>query len=87
MRKYRCASVEDQLDWLSAAGSSDADCWYEENRRAVLGGTWLLFRCNYLYLRDLRKSYVNGAATIVLITARELRFRRQRAARRERRSL
>ena len=59
--------MEDQLDWLSAAGSSDADCWYEENRRAVLGGTWLLFRGNYLYLRELRESYVSGAATIALI--------------------
>jgi tRNA (cmo5U34)-methyltransferase len=35
----RCASVEDQLTWLRAAGFADADCWYKENRMAVLSGT------------------------------------------------
>jgi tRNA (cmo5U34)-methyltransferase len=39
MREDRCASVEDQLDWLRAAGFADADCWYKENRFAVLAGT------------------------------------------------
>ena len=35
----RCASVEEQLTWLRAAGFADADCWYKENRMAVLSGT------------------------------------------------
>jgi len=35
----RCASVEDQLGWMRAAGFADADCWYKENRFAVLAGT------------------------------------------------
>jgi tRNA (cmo5U34)-methyltransferase len=32
----RCASVEDHLTWLRAAGFSDADCWFKDNRFAVL---------------------------------------------------
>jgi tRNA (cmo5U34)-methyltransferase len=39
MREDRCASLEDQLEWLRAAGFSDADCWYKENRFAVIAGT------------------------------------------------
>lgn len=39
MREDRCASVEDQLNWLREAGFSDADCWYKENRFAVFAGT------------------------------------------------
>ena len=35
----RCASVEDQLDWMRHAGFSDADCWFKDNRFAVLAGT------------------------------------------------
>jgi tRNA (cmo5U34)-methyltransferase len=35
----RCASVEDQLDWMRAAGFTDADCWFKDNRFAVLAGT------------------------------------------------
>jgi tRNA (cmo5U34)-methyltransferase len=35
----RCASVEDQLDWMREAGFSDADCWFKDNRFAVLAGT------------------------------------------------
>ena len=35
----RCASVEDQLLWLRQAGFADADCWYKQNRFAVLAGT------------------------------------------------
>jgi tRNA (cmo5U34)-methyltransferase len=35
----RCASVEDQLRWMREAGFADADCWYKENRFAVLAGT------------------------------------------------
>jgi tRNA (cmo5U34)-methyltransferase len=27
------------LEWLRAAGFSDADCWYKENRFAVIAGT------------------------------------------------
>ncbi|MBW4037582.1 MAG: class I SAM-dependent methyltransferase [Acidobacteria bacterium] len=34
-----CASVEDQLDWMRAAGFLDADCWFKDNRFAVLAGT------------------------------------------------
>lgn len=37
----RCASVEDQLQWLRDAGFHDADCWYKENRLAVMAGTRL----------------------------------------------
>lgn len=35
----RSASVENQLQWMRAAGFTDADCWYKENRFAVLSGT------------------------------------------------
>jgi tRNA (cmo5U34)-methyltransferase len=35
----RCASVEDQLLWMREAGFSDADCWFKDNRFAVLAGT------------------------------------------------
>jgi tRNA (cmo5U34)-methyltransferase len=35
----RCASVADQLQWLREAGFPDADCWYKNNRFAVLAGT------------------------------------------------
>jgi tRNA (cmo5U34)-methyltransferase len=35
----RCASVEDQLDWMREAGFADADCWFKDNRFAVLSGT------------------------------------------------
>ena len=35
----RCASIEDQLQWLREAGFPDADCWYKDNRFAVLAGT------------------------------------------------
>jgi tRNA (cmo5U34)-methyltransferase len=35
----RCASVEDQLAWMRAAGFADADCWFKDNRFAVLAGT------------------------------------------------
>jgi len=37
----RCASVDDQLAWLRAAGFADADCWFKDNRFAVLAGTRL----------------------------------------------
>ncbi len=35
----RCASVEDQLNWMRRAGFTDADCWFKDNRFAVLSGT------------------------------------------------
>jgi tRNA (cmo5U34)-methyltransferase len=35
----RCSSVEDQLRWMRDAGFADADCWFKENRFAVLAGT------------------------------------------------
>ena len=35
----RCASVEEQLDWMREAGFTDADCWFKDNRFAVLSGT------------------------------------------------
>jgi tRNA (cmo5U34)-methyltransferase len=35
----RCASVEDQLDWMRATGFTDSDCWFKDNRFAVLAGT------------------------------------------------
>jgi tRNA (cmo5U34)-methyltransferase len=38
-REDRCASVKDQLQWLREAGFPDADCWYKDNRFAVLAGT------------------------------------------------
>jgi tRNA (cmo5U34)-methyltransferase len=35
----RCADVEQQLDWMRAAGFADADCWYKEGRFAVLAAS------------------------------------------------
>jgi tRNA (cmo5U34)-methyltransferase len=35
----RCASVEAQLAWMREAGFADADCWFKDNRFAVLAGT------------------------------------------------
>jgi tRNA (cmo5U34)-methyltransferase len=35
----RCASVEDQLHWMRETGFTDADCWFKDNRFAVLAGT------------------------------------------------
>jgi tRNA (cmo5U34)-methyltransferase len=35
----RCASVEDQIEWMRAAGFADADCWYKENCFAVFAGS------------------------------------------------
>jgi tRNA (cmo5U34)-methyltransferase len=35
----RCASVEEQLHWMREAGFTDADCWFKDNRFAVLSGT------------------------------------------------
>ncbi|WP_229669051.1 class I SAM-dependent methyltransferase [Edaphobacter acidisoli] len=35
----RCSPVKDQLEWMSEAGFADADCWYKDNRFAVMAGT------------------------------------------------
>lgn len=35
----RCSPVKEQLDWMREAGFADADCWYKENRFAVMAGT------------------------------------------------
>jgi len=35
----RCACVEDQLNWMRRSGFTDADCWFKDNRFAVLSGT------------------------------------------------
>jgi len=35
----RCSTVEEQLRWLREAGFVDVDCWYKENRFAVMSGT------------------------------------------------
>jgi len=35
----RCATVEQQLQWMRAAGFADADCWFKDNRFAVMAGT------------------------------------------------
>jgi tRNA (cmo5U34)-methyltransferase len=35
----RCASVEDQLHWMRNAGFADVDCWFKDNRFAVLAGS------------------------------------------------
>lgn len=35
----RCATVSNQLQWLREAGFHDADCWYKDNRFAVMSGT------------------------------------------------
>ncbi len=36
-----CASVEDQMTWMRAAGFADADCWFKDGRFATLAGTRL----------------------------------------------
>ena len=38
-KEDRCSSVADQLGWMREAGFSDADCWYKDNRFAVMAGT------------------------------------------------
>jgi tRNA (cmo5U34)-methyltransferase len=35
----RCTTVADQLLWLREAGFADADCWFKDNRFAVMAGT------------------------------------------------
>lgn len=35
----RCATVANQLLWLRDAGFADADCWFKDNRFAVMAGT------------------------------------------------
>lgn len=35
----RSSSVADQLLWLREAGFADADCWFKDNRFAVMAGT------------------------------------------------
>jgi tRNA (cmo5U34)-methyltransferase len=35
----RCATVEDQLHWLREARLTDVDCWFKDNRFAVLSGS------------------------------------------------
>jgi tRNA (cmo5U34)-methyltransferase len=35
----RCVPVAEQLDWLREAGFADADCWFKDNRFAVMAGT------------------------------------------------
>ena len=35
----RCASVEDQMTWMRAAGFNDVDCWFKDGRFATLAGT------------------------------------------------
>jgi len=35
----RCAPVGEQLRWMREAGFADADCWYKDNRFAVMAGT------------------------------------------------
>ncbi len=35
----RSATVADQLLWLREAGFADADCWFKDNRFAVMAGT------------------------------------------------
>ncbi len=34
-----CASVEDQMIWMRAAGFTDVDCWFKDGRFATLAGT------------------------------------------------
>lgn len=34
----RCASVEDQLQWMREAGLRDVDCWFKDGRFATLAG-------------------------------------------------
>ena len=36
MAHDRCATVEDELEWLRAAGFAEADCLFKERRFAVL---------------------------------------------------
>lgn len=38
-KEDRCSSIEAQLGWMREAGFADADCWYKENRFAVMAGT------------------------------------------------
>ncbi|HZY63715.1 MAG TPA: class I SAM-dependent methyltransferase [Edaphobacter sp.] len=35
----RCATIANQLCWLREAGFEDADCWFKDNRFAVMAGT------------------------------------------------
>ncbi|HEU5341058.1 class I SAM-dependent methyltransferase [Edaphobacter sp.] len=35
----RCSPVAEQLRWMREAGFEDADCWYKDNRFAVMAGT------------------------------------------------
>jgi tRNA (cmo5U34)-methyltransferase len=35
----RCATVDRQLQWMREAGFADADCWFKDNRFAVMAGT------------------------------------------------
>jgi len=35
----RCASCEDQMEWMRDAGFIDVDCWFKDNRFAVIAGT------------------------------------------------
>jgi tRNA (cmo5U34)-methyltransferase len=35
----RCTPVAVQLNWMRDAGFSDADCWYKDNRFAVMSGS------------------------------------------------
>lgn len=39
MQEDRCVSVETQLGWMRKAGFADADCWFKENRLAVMSGS------------------------------------------------
>lgn len=35
----RCATVEQQVEWMRSAGLVDVDCWFKEGRFATLSGT------------------------------------------------
>jgi tRNA (cmo5U34)-methyltransferase len=35
----RCVTVAQQLLWMREAGFTDADCWFKDNRFAVMAGT------------------------------------------------
>jgi tRNA (cmo5U34)-methyltransferase len=35
----RCASCEEQMQWMRDAGFVDVDCWFKDNRFAVLAGS------------------------------------------------
>jgi tRNA (cmo5U34)-methyltransferase len=39
MRHDRCARVEDQLNWMRAAGLADVDCSFKSHRFAVMSGS------------------------------------------------